>query len=125
MAARRGHASTCQQSLSNKGVAYAGSTGCWPEARPALTSGTGFATVKDALLWARDDRGRAALKVRMRIPKRQEWEFRGPRTVKSILEEMRINPETVIVIRGDTLLTSDAVVEDSDEIEVRPALSGG
>lgn len=66
-----------------------------------------------------------AVKVRMRIPKRQEWEFRGPRTVKSILEELRINPETVIVIRGNTLLTSDAVVEDTDEIEVRPALSGG
>lgn len=65
------------------------------------------------------------MKVRMRIPKRQEWEFKGPRTVRSILEELRLNPESVIVIRGDTLLTSDAVVEDADEIEVRPALSGG
>jgi len=65
------------------------------------------------------------VKVIRRIPKREVIELRGPRTVASILEELRINPETVIVIRGDTLLTSDAVVQDTDEIEVRPALSGG
>ncbi|WP_324718240.1 MoaD/ThiS family protein [Carboxydochorda subterranea] len=61
----------------------------------------------------------------IRIPKRQEHVMRGPRTVQSILEELRINPETVIVIRGQSLLTRDSVVEDADEIEVRPALSGG
>lgn len=65
------------------------------------------------------------MKVLIRIPKRQEHVLQGPRTVRSILEELRINPETVIVIRGQTLLTGDVVVGDADEIEVRPALSGG
>ena len=65
------------------------------------------------------------MRVVRRIPKREVIELKGPRTVDSILKELRINPETVIVIRGNTLLTSDAVVGDDEEIEVRPALSGG
>jgi hypothetical protein len=32
---------------------------------------------------------------------------------------------TVLVIRGDELLTDDEVVEDADEIEVRAVISGG
>ena len=65
------------------------------------------------------------MKVIRRIPKREVIELRGPRTVASILEELRINPETVIVIKGDRLLTGDAWVEEEDEIEIRPAISGG
>ena len=66
-----------------------------------------------------------AVRVVRRIPRREVIELKGPRTVKSILEELQVNPETVIVIRGDGLLTADAVVGDDEEIEVRPALSGG
>src|SRR5690606_35381356 len=45
------------------------------------------------------------VRVFMRIPERKEWHFEGRRSVKSILEELDINPETVIIICGDTLLT--------------------
>ncbi|HEX6988151.1 MAG TPA: hypothetical protein VF282_01665 [Bacillota bacterium] len=65
------------------------------------------------------------MKVFMRIPEPREWRFDGPCSVKSILERLEINPETVIVIHGDTLLTPDDIVENDDEIEIRPAISGG
>ena len=65
------------------------------------------------------------MKVIMRIPGRRVWEFQGRRTVASILKELEINPETVIVIQGDTLLTPDDVVEGDAQIEIRPAISGG
>ena len=61
----------------------------------------------------------------MRIPEPKEWHFEGRRSVRSILEELAINPETVIVIQGDTLLTPDDIVEGDAEIEIRPAISGG
>jgi len=38
---------------------------------------------------------------------------------------LQINPETVIVVRGETLLTSDDVVGEEERIEVIPAISGG
>lgn len=65
------------------------------------------------------------MRVFMRIPERREFHFHGRRTVRAILDELGINPETVIVIHGDTLLTPDDEVSDDDEIEIRPAISGG
>jgi sulfur carrier protein len=65
------------------------------------------------------------MRVFMRIPERKEFFFSGKRTVSAILAELEINPETVIVIRGDTLLTPDDVVCPDDEIEIRPAITRG
>ncbi len=65
------------------------------------------------------------VRIFMRIPQPREWRFEGRRSVRSILEELNINPETVIVICGDTLLTPDDVVEGDVEVEIRPAISGG
>ncbi len=49
----------------------------------------------------------------------------GPKRVVALLAELGINRESVLVIRGDTLVTGDALLDDSDEIEVRPVVSGG
>ena len=51
--------------------------------------------------------------------------MRGPRTVKDMLADLDIVPEAVLVIRGDELGPVDERLEDSDEIEVRPVISGG
>jgi sulfur carrier protein ThiS len=64
-------------------------------------------------------------KVVVRFPKPQVLEFQGHRPVYRVLQELGMNPEAVIVIRGDTLLTGDSVIEGDDEVEVRPAISGG
>lgn len=64
------------------------------------------------------------MKVKLRNPRR-EIEIAGPKRVQALLEELGVNRESVLVIRGDTLVTGDAVLADGDEVEVRPVISGG
>jgi sulfur carrier protein len=64
------------------------------------------------------------VKVLLRNPRR-EVEITGPITVVKLLQQLQINPETVLVIQGDTLVTRDARLSDSDDIEIRPVTSGG
>jgi sulfur carrier protein len=64
------------------------------------------------------------MKVILRNPRR-EVEVRGGRRVKDVLHELEILPETVLVIRGDTMITADQVVGVDDVIELRPVMSGG
>ncbi len=64
------------------------------------------------------------MKVILRNPRR-EVEVDGKRRVKDLLVELDILPSTVLVIRDNELLTSDAVVGGDDVLEVRPVMSGG
>ena len=64
------------------------------------------------------------MKVLLRNPRR-EVEVAGGRPVKDVLRELGIVPETVLVIREDTLITADQVVREGDTIELRPVMSGG
>ena len=64
------------------------------------------------------------MKVRLRNPRR-DVEITGPMRVDALLRDLGINRESVLVIRGDTLVTGDVVLEDADEVEVRPVISGG
>lgn len=64
------------------------------------------------------------MRVQLRNPRR-DVEVRGPKRVQALLEELGINRESVLVIRGDTLVVGDAVLQDADEVEVRPVISGG
>jgi sulfur carrier protein len=64
------------------------------------------------------------MKVLLRNPRR-EVEIPGPMTVMALLARLELNPESVLVIQGDTLVTRDARLADEDEIEIRPVISGG
>lgn len=64
------------------------------------------------------------MKVKLRNPDRL-IEVSGPKTVSHLLEKLAIVPEGVLVIRNATLLTRDERLEEGDELEVRPVLSGG
>ncbi len=64
------------------------------------------------------------MKVILRNPKR-DVQVAGGRRVKDVLRELDIIPETVLVIRGDSLVTADQVVADDETIELRPVMSGG
>jgi len=64
------------------------------------------------------------MKVVLRNPRR-EVEVAGGRRVKDVLKDLDVLPETVIVIRGDSLITADQMVADGDTIELRPVMSGG
>jgi len=62
--------------------------------------------------------------VVLRNPRR-EVRVTGGRRVKEILLELDVVPETVLVIRGDELITADQTVRDDDVLELRPVMSGG
>ncbi|HEY7104804.1 MAG TPA: MoaD/ThiS family protein [Acidimicrobiia bacterium] len=64
------------------------------------------------------------MKVLLRNPRR-EVEIPGPTTVHALLARLELNPESVLVIQGDTVVTSDARLADNDRIEIRPVTSGG
>jgi uncharacterized protein (TIGR00269 family) len=64
------------------------------------------------------------MKVRLRNPDR-ELDVVGPRRVRELLAELRIDPDTVLVIRDRTLLTREEPLEEADRVEIRPVISGG
>ena len=64
------------------------------------------------------------MKVLLRNPRR-ELDVPGPLRVSALLAQLELNPESVLVICGDTLVTRDAHLGDADVIEIRPVISGG
>ncbi len=64
------------------------------------------------------------MKVLLRNPRR-ELDVEGPVRVRTLLERLDINRESVLVIRAGELVPGDAELADDDEIEIRPVISGG
>jgi sulfur carrier protein ThiS len=64
------------------------------------------------------------MKVVLRNPKR-ELELPAPGTVGKLLHDLDVLPETVLVIRNDTLVTRDEALTDDDVVEIRRVASGG
>ena len=64
------------------------------------------------------------VKVHLRNPSRT-IEVPGPVSIVSLLGRLDLNRETVLVIRGGTLVPGDAMLDDDDEVEIRPVISGG
>ena len=64
------------------------------------------------------------VKVLLRNPRR-EVEVPGPTTVQSLLARLDINPESVLVIVGDELVTHDIRLDDTAAVEIRQVISGG
>jgi len=59
------------------------------------------------------------------IHNQKNKEVEGPKKVRDILKELGILENTVLVARGEELLTPDRTVEDGETIEIIPAISGG
>jgi sulfur carrier protein len=64
------------------------------------------------------------MRVLLRNPRR-ELELAGPLSVGKLLRQLDLNRESVLVVRGDTLIPGDAMLADDDVIEIRPVISGG
>lgn len=65
-----------------------------------------------------------AVKVLLRNPHR-ELDVDGPVSVVSLLGRLDVNRESVLVISNGTLVPGDALLQDTDVVEIRPVISGG
>lgn len=52
-------------------------------------------------------------------------ELPGERVVADVLNELEINPETVLVIFDGSLVMPTASIPEDGTIEIRPVISGG
>lgn len=64
------------------------------------------------------------MKVLLRNPKR-EIEVSGSMQVSTLLDRLEIDRQSVLVIRTDTIVPADAWLDDADDVEIRPVISGG
>jgi sulfur carrier protein len=64
------------------------------------------------------------VKVLLRNPTRT-IEVPGPMSIVALLQRLEVTRETVLVIRAGTLVPGDAMLDDADEVEIRPVISGG
>ena len=64
------------------------------------------------------------MKVHLRNPSRT-LDMAGPVSIVALLQRLELNRESVLVIRGGTLVPGDAQLADDDEVEIRPVISGG
>ena len=64
------------------------------------------------------------MNVRLRNPDR-DVVVAGGRLVQEVLAELGVDPNTVLVIRDDELITRGTRVRDEDRLEIRPVISGG
>lgn len=64
------------------------------------------------------------MKVHLRNPNRT-IDVDGPMSIVSLLRRLDLNRESVLVIRSGTLVPGDAMLDDGDEVEIRPVISGG
>jgi sulfur carrier protein len=64
------------------------------------------------------------MRVVLRNPRR-ELDVPAPKNVGRLLADLEIVPESVLVIRNDTLATHDERLLDDDVVEIRPVMSGG
>jgi sulfur carrier protein ThiS len=64
------------------------------------------------------------MRVQLRNPDR-EVQLAGDRRVREVLEDLGVDPDTVLVIRSGELVTREQRVLDTDLLEVRPVISGG
>lgn len=62
--------------------------------------------------------------VHLRNPARTET-VPGPLLVSVLLDRLELNRESVLVMRNRELVPGDTMLDDGDEVEVRPVISGG
>jgi sulfur carrier protein len=52
-------------------------------------------------------------------------ELAGNKKLADLARELNLNPEAYLFVRGDTILTRDEWIKDTDTVEVYPVISGG
>jgi sulfur carrier protein len=47
------------------------------------------------------------------------------KSVKELLDELKINPNTVIIVKNNEIVLEDEQLDDNDEIKILSVISGG
>ncbi len=55
----------------------------------------------------------------------KEWEVQGGKTIREIIEELGLNPESVLATRDGKLVHEETVIQDDDTIKLLAVISGG
>jgi len=63
--------------------------------------------------------------MKVYIEKINQYKNTKAKTVKELLEKLKINPTTVIVTRNNELITEEQKIKDSDKIKILSVISGG
>jgi sulfur carrier protein ThiS len=59
------------------------------------------------------------------LPGGEVFHHDQPASLIKVLKKLGRDPQTVLVARGEELLTLDAMIEVDDEIRIIPVMSGG
>ena len=59
------------------------------------------------------------------LPQRKEIDLPGRQRVSEVLRQLNMLPGTVMVIRGDELVTEQDFLDADDAVEIRSVISGG
>jgi len=57
--------------------------------------------------------------------RKQEHIIKHGMTVRKALQNLNIEPDSVLVTRAGELLTDDEIIKENDEIKLIPVISGG
>lgn len=47
------------------------------------------------------------------------------KSIKELLDELKINPNTVIIVKNNEIVLEDEELDDNDEIKILSVISGG
>jgi sulfur carrier protein ThiS len=53
------------------------------------------------------------------------WDLKGGLTARAAIEKVGLDPEAILVVRNDKLITDDTVLEEGDEVKLIAVISGG
>ncbi len=65
------------------------------------------------------------MKIAVFIERTNENKVVEAGNVPEILQRLSINPQTVIIVKNNELVTEDEPLEDNDEIKLLSVISGG
>ncbi len=65
------------------------------------------------------------MKVKIETSPRQEYHFERGMKAEQLLKKLQLNPESVIVIRNQELLSPEDWIDQEDKVSIRSVISGG